>query len=172
MPHGFKKKTTKRKRNPNEMPLNTKSLFFCVYSDFKTETAEKNPKTFEYTTRADSDIRRICRWSGAEIEDRTKLSRFGLGRQHTVSVNQSLKLYLYVYTEGLMSMRNKQCIIRLKPRVSLKNVRPPLSLASNKKGRVETIQHQQTKKTARNFSRTNGSLTWIAEERWRRGRIY
>lgn len=36
-----KKKTTKRKRNPNEMPLNTKSLFFYIYSDFKTETAEK-----------------------------------------------------------------------------------------------------------------------------------
>lgn len=39
----IQKKTTKRKRNPNEMPLNTKSLFF-VYSDFKTETAKKKPE--------------------------------------------------------------------------------------------------------------------------------
>lgn len=45
-----------------------------------------------------------------------------------------------------MSMRNKQCIIRLKPRVSLKKCPSVPSLASNKKGRVETIQHQQTKK--------------------------
>lgn len=57
-----------------------------------------------------------------------------------------------------MSMRNKQCIIRLKPRVSLKNVRPPLSLASNKKRQSRNHTTSTTKK-ARKFTRTNGSLT-------------
>lgn len=56
----IQKKTTKRKRNPNKMPLNTKSLFFAFTVTSKLKRRKK-PKTFEYTTRADSDIRRICR---------------------------------------------------------------------------------------------------------------
>lgn len=140
MPHGFKKKKTKRKKNPNEMPLNTKSLFF-VYSDFKTETAKKTRRhlniplepTVIYDEYVDEVVLRL------RIEQ--KALKVWFGKTHCICKSESETISRCIYG-GAYEYEEQTMHHQIEAKSKLKKCSSP-SLANNKKGRVETIQHQQ-----------------------------